>query len=586
MSLIQSKSILKSISSPVFWFGLFLVFFSFYNYSGREETQAIRSDMRGYYSYLPAILSHNDPSFQKCLEAEAQYLQGKKNQNYLVKTENGGVHNKYFPGVALLQSPFYAMATAISWMTGIPTDGYSATYQLFLQIGATFYAILGLLLFYSLLKNLFPEQKTLIRWLLPVLYLATPLFHYSVNTLSFSHSYSFFLFGLFSWFIIKMRKEVYKWYFLGLGLTLGMIVLVRPTNLIIILIIPFLLGNTAGLRVFWRQLFKNRAQKFIYGTAGVLLIIFNLFLIWKWESGSWLIWSYGGEGFTFLSPHIIASLFSFRVGLFLHTPILILSIVGLVYLYKSNKFQAFWWALYFIVNCWVISSWWAWDYESAFGNRPYTEHLIFILLPLFTLLQQRKVWSYSFIGLFFIVGLIRISTFNSGFMVNQKFTRKNYFMSLAFWKDANFDRWAYPKSCRPFGVRTRGLVLREQKGELQINPNDIFNLSGKATLPLPRTTERLYFRVVLDKMTTEAPLEDVLLVLDARNEKTGASYYRALPLHNDRLEGVNEWAHVEFESLIPDNLQTFSRINIYIWNKGGKQFKIKNFKIVLEEYKS
>ena len=179
MSLIQSKSILKSISSPVFWFGLFLVFFSFYNYSGREETQAIRSDMRGYYSYLPAILSHNDPSFQKCLEAEAQYLQGKKNQNYLVKTENGGVHNKYFPGVALLQSPFYAMATAISWMTGIPTDGYSATYQLFLQIGATFYAILGLLLFYSLLKNLFPEQKTLIRWLLPVLYLATPLFHSS-----------------------------------------------------------------------------------------------------------------------------------------------------------------------------------------------------------------------------------------------------------------------------------------------------------------------------------------------------------------------------------------------------------------------
>ncbi|MFT6443044.1 MAG: hypothetical protein ACJASM_002602 [Salibacteraceae bacterium] len=383
-----------------------------------------------------------------------------------------------------------------------------------------------------------------------------------------------------------MRKEVCKWHFLGLGLTLGMIVLVRPTNLVIILIIPFLLGNTEGLRMFWRQLFKNRAKNFIYGTAGALLIIFNLFLIWKWESGSWLVWSYGGEGFTFLSPHIIASLFSFRVGLFVHTPILILSIVGLVYLYKSNTFQAFWWALYFIVNCWVISSWWAWDYESAFGNRPYTEHLIFILLPLFTLLQKRKVWTYSFIGLFFIVGLIRISTFNSGFMVNQKFTSKNYFVSLAFWKDANFDRWAYPKSCHPFGERTKELVLREQKGELQINSNDLFNLSGKATLPLPRTTERLYFRVVLDKMTTDVPLEDVLLVVDARNEKTGASYYRAVPLHNDRLEGVNEWAHVEFESLIPDNLQTLESLNIYIWNKGRKQFKIKNFKIILEEYKS
>jgi hypothetical protein len=87
-------------------------------------------------------------------------------------------------------------------------------------------------------------------------------------------------------------------------------------------------------------------------------------------------------------------------------------------------------------------------------------------------------------------------------------------------------------------------------------------------------------------MTKDVPLEDVLLVVDARNEKTGASYYRAVPLHNDRLEGVNEWAHVELESLIPDNLQTLSHINIYIWNKGGKQFKIKNFKIILEEYKS
>lgn len=577
---------LKSLSNPVFWLGVFLVLFSFYKYSGRKETQVIRSDMRGYYSYLPAVLTYDDPSFQKCLEAEAKYLEEKKNQNYLVKTERGEVHNKYFPGVAMLQSPFYAMATAVSWVTGNPIDGYSETYQLFLQIGATFYAILGLILFYSLLKNLFPEQKSLVQWLIPILYFTTPLFHYSVNTLSFSHLYSFFLFGLFSWFIMKMRKDVSKWPFLGLGLTVGMIVLVRPTNLIIVLIIPFLLGSSGALRAFSRQLFKNRAQYFIYGTTGALLIIFNLFLIWKWESGNWLVWSYGGEGFTFLNPHIIDSLFSFRVGLFLHTPALILSIIGLVYLYKSNTFQFFWWALYFLVNCWVISSWWAWDYESAFGNRPYTEHLIFILLPLFVLLQKRKAWVYSSIVLFFIVGLIRISTFNSGFMVNQKFTRANYFESLAFWKDANFDRWAYTKSCHPFGERTKELVLREQKGELQINPKDVFNLSGRATLPLPRTTERLYCRVVLDKMTTGVSLEDVLLVVDARNEKTGASYYRAIPLLNDRLEGVNEWAHVEFESLIPDNLQTLESINIYIWNKGGKEFKVKNFKIILEEYKS
>ena len=133
-------------------------------------------------------------------------------------------------------------------------------------------------------------------------------------------------------------------------------------------------------------------------------------------------------------------------------------------------------------------------------------------------------------------------------MVNQKFTSDNYFASLAFWEDDNFDRWAYTKSCHPFGKKTKELVLREQKEVLQINANDIFTLSGKSEIHLPRTTERWYYRVVLDKMTSGVPLEDVNLVIDARNEKTGASYYSAVPLYNDRLEGVNERAHVEFES--------------------------------------
>lgn len=587
MSSIQSKSILKSLSNPVVWFGLVLVIFSFYNYSHREEGQIIRSDMRGYYAYLPAILNYHDPSFQSNLEAEAYYLKGQqKNENYLVRTKSGSVHNKYFPGVAVLQAPFYATATVVSWSFGRSTDGYSKVYQLFFQIGATFYALLGLLFFYSLLKTLFPDNKKLIQWLIPIVYLATPLFHYSANTLSFSHSYSFFLFSIFACIVLKMRKEVSSWHFLGLGMTLGMIVIVRPTNLIIVLMIPFLLERKEVVFSFFKQLFERRGRKFGIALIGFILVTFHLFLIWKWESGSWFVWSYGGEGFNFLHPAIFSSLFSFRIGLFLHTPALFLSVLGLIYLYRTNKFQMFWWVLYFILNAWVISSWWCWDYESAFGNRPYTEHLIFILLPLFVLMQQKKIWPYSLLGMFLIVGFIRLTTFNNGFMVSQRFTSNNYFESLVFWNNDNFDRWNYTKSCHPYGEKIDSNILVDQASEFQIDSTDLFVLSGKSVLHMPRTNERFYYRVVLDKKTSDTPLEDVMLVVDVRNLTTGESYYSATPLYNDKLEGIGEWAHVEFESLIPDNLQKLDHINIYIWNRGGKEFSVRNFKIILEEYKN
>lgn len=568
------------------WFGLFLVFFSFYKYSGREEGTVIRSDMRGYYAYLPAIFEFNDPSFQSNLKAEVLYFEEPKNENYLVQTESGSVHNKYFPGVAVLQAPFYLMAKATAYLSGSKTDGYSKTYQFFFQLGATFYALLGLLFFYSLLNNLFPDRRKLIQWLIPVIYLATPLFHYSVNTLSFSHSYSFFLFGLFAWIVLKLRKTANNWHFLGIGLTLGMIALVRPTNVVIVLMIPFLLGNREATIDFFKQLFIDRGRNLILGFLGFGLIVFQLLLIWKWESGSWFVWSYGGEGFNFLQPEILSSLFSFRVGLFLHTPVLILAVIGLIYLYRANKFQAFWWGIYFIVNAWVISSWWCWDYESAFGNRPYSEHLIFIILPLLLLVGRKKTWVYSLLGVFLIVGLIRISTFNSGYMVSQRFTSSSYFESLAFWNANNFERWNYSNSCAPFGDQLSSKVLREQTAEFQIGPNDLFNLPGKSELHLPRTNERFYFRVELDKQTKDLPLEDVSLVVEAKNTDTGELYYYANPLHNDKLEGINEWAHLEFEGLIPDNLQKFNQVKIYIWNRGKKEFKVRNFKIILEEYKS
>lgn len=576
----------KSISNPIFWFGLLLVIFSFNQFFTDEDHHVIRSDGRGYYAYLPAIITYNDASFESSVEAEQRYIGEAKIPHYLFKTENGTVQNKYFPGVAVLQTPFYLMATITSWISGQPINGYSPTFEFFFQLGSMFYVILGMILFTSLLNKLFPDQKKVLKWLIPALYILTPLFYYSTDTLSLSHLYSFFLFGLFANLILMIRGGASSKLYLLLGIVLGLVALVRPTNVLIVLIIPFLLQDRSSLFSFIGELFRNKAKKFLLGTVGFLAMIAIVFVIWKWESGKWFVWGYGGEGFNFLKAQIYASLFSFRVGLFLQTPVLFLSIIGLIYLFRSNKFQAFWWLLYFVVNVWVISSWWCWDYESAFGNRPYTEHLIFMILPLMFLLQKRLKLALPILGLLFIVGLIRITAYNSGSMTIQRFTKSNYLSSLAFWNESNFDRWNYTRSCQPFGEKINETTLFERAEEFNVTSKDIYLCGGRMELHQPRTNERFYYRVELEKRVSDVPLENVSLVIDASNSKTGELYYLAVPLYNDKLEGLNSWAPLVFEGQILDNFQKYDQLKIYIWNRDGKEFELRNVKVVMEEYKS
>lgn len=576
----------KALRNPVFWFGVIMLLFSYYRFNENyQEGSIIRGDAKGYYAVLPAFFTYEDPSFERSTFAENYHQSNPSKPDYLVLADNGKTYNKYFPGVAMLQAPFYSMATVKSIVMVRTADGYTGIYQFFFYLGHTFYALLGLILFYAFLIKLFPEKRTLIQWMIPVIYLATPLFHYSVNTLSYSHSYSIFLLAGFGILILKMRNSVGLWNFFCLGLITGMIALVRPTNLIIILLIPFLLGSRDHLYSFLNQLLEKRARKLLIGILGFSIILTHLILIWKWQTGQWVVGSYGNsEGFNFMSPEIINSLFSFRIGLFLHTPILILSIIGLIVLFKKDKFKAIWWTLYFLVNAWVISAWWCWDYESTFGNRPYTEHLIFLILPLFALMTEKRKWIYPIVGLFTLVGFVRIYTYNTGAMTNQRFTSDNYISSLAFWNSENNGRWAYTKSCKPYGQMTNEFVLFENKGIYLIHARAEFSCPGTVELPKLRENERYYYRVSLDKKVAALPFNDVNIVIDGtRND--GSHYYTAIPLSNDKLEGLNDWKHLEFEGVIPDNLQEMQSVKIYLWNRGRHEFEVRDLKIAIEEYK-
>lgn len=583
---IPSK-ILTVFKSPLLWLGIILLSLStniFYN--NGSFNGVIRSDGRGYYAYLPAMLIYNDPSYELSTASEKKYLQKGSNQLYLYKDDNGEILNKYFPGVAILQLPFFGAACLQSWLTNQPIDGYSGVFQFWFLIGAIFYALLGIYFFRKFLIQLFPEKIQLINWFLPLIVVATPLLFYFTIPLSFGHIYSFFLFGVLAYITLKLKHEVSFKLMLLLGITLGLITLVRPTNILVVLIIPFLLETPKKtMELIQKTIVQN--PKYILGSlVSFFSVISILFILWKWQSGRWVVWSYNGEGFDFLNPKLLENLFSFRIGLFLHTPILILSIIGSIYFIKKNRFQALFFWLYFLANAWVISSWWCWDYESAFGNRPFTEHLFFLIIPVFFLLEKFPKATLSLSLIFVLLGAIRYGEFYSGMMYQQRFTSSNYFSSLQFWDKNNAARWQYTRACPPHGeVKKESILVWEDK-ETEVTKDKEFLFTVRELMPKPRTNERFYYRVRLDKKSIEDNFEGVYLIIEGTSNNTDYHTYSSTELFNDRFEGIGEWKYLVFEGQILDNFQDLDTVTMYIWNKNNKSFSLKNIRFSLFTYSS
>ncbi|XOV65873.1 MAG: hypothetical protein ACFHU9_09575 [Fluviicola sp.] len=580
------KSALSILKKPLFWFSLFLAFVTIdNNLLDGEFKNVIRSDGRGYYAYLPAAILYNDPTFEASLEAETRNAQPNFNQYYLYQNEEGRVFNKYFPGIAVLQTPFFAAGCLAAVISGAPVDGYSEPFEFAFLLGSLFYTLLGVWLFHRCIQMRFPWLKDRSQWLVMAIFLCTTLLMYNTVTLGLSHHYSFFLFSLFTYLILKYRDGLQWRYVLMAGLTLGLIALVRPTNVLVLLAVPLLFNDWAEFRDTVSRLFENRGR-FLLSAVGGFLAVFSIqFFLWKWQSGHWINWSYSGEGFNFLHPAFWENLFSFRNGLFLHTPIMLVSAIASFWLLRENKFLFFSWWIYFLVNTWVISSWWCWDYETSFGNRPFTEHTFLLLIPLLQLGQFRKRFLWYTLCFFFVIGWIRYQNYSTGAMIDQRFTRDNYLASLTFWDDDNHDRWRYGRSVEPFGNRINEAILAYDKTEKHVASQDEFIQTVEYDVPRNRTNERLYFRVWLEKKSS-TPLEHVSLVVHATDNDSEFTHYHAIPLYNDRLAGINEWTTVSLSGQIPDHFNDFEKVKIYIWNQGKESFDLRNIRIFIDTYKS
>ena len=591
-------------------FGCFLAAFflnmRIFNDGSPGWKQIVTSDGRGYYAYLPALLIDHDPSFLKVVERETRLVGYKQYKpGYLVKSGNK-TFNKYFTGEALLLLPFFLTGTLFSWIFGTPVDGYSFFFQLFAGLGALFYLLLGFYFLARLLEHLTIRPGAALLAMFAIFF-GTNLFYYAVWQPTMSHVFSFCLINGFLWFVMLSVREWNTRNACLAGLFLGLTILTRPTNLVVVMLVPFLAGNTEQLMLFCRSAMKKPRAALLFGLIFLGVVSVQM-VSWYIQTGHILLWSYQGEGFRFTSPEIVNVLFSYRKGLFVYTPLILVSLGGLIVLALKNRLRFFSMVLFLFLAVYIIASWWNWYYGDGFGLRAFIDYygIFAILLAMLMNGLRSKPALYAAFGLMLVfVVMNMIQTWQYTHMVIQPNSMNREKFQYIFMRTdsavanslggnqemANYDidqvhpvkvlandfekpreNWSSLTT-----VKTSVASSGSQAGYLDsVHPfSSGISISMKQLAKVP---SMLYVEgevMVLDSLSGAS--NRCLVVLSMDSVRKGENWWYGFLLNDTPQKTVKKWRKCTFSLMTPEIENPTSILKIYIWTTGRKPVLIDDF---------
>ncbi len=383
----------------------------------------VKHDVSSYYSYLPAAFIYHDLSFSFVVSLPGEI---REKISTPVKA-NHMIVQKMTMGIAILLIPFFYMAHLYSIANGLPATGYTSVYEFSISMAALFYFFIGFLILRKIALRFFDEN--VVSLLLVISALATNLFYYTTYDSGMSHVYSFCSFSIFLWLTILWHERMSFKLSILVGLVLGMIILIRPTDCVVFVF--FILYQVSDVKSFvkkMRLLFSKTNQILVIG-VGVFIPVFFQLAYWKFSSGHWIYYSYDGEHFYFNNPHLWEGLFGFRKGFFIYTPVMFFLLPGILCAVKTKKDFGIALLVFFFVNTYVIFSWWCWWYGGSFGSRPMVNSLPLYLLPLGLIVSE--VLSK---GLWIRVTVLLLITFFCWLNIHQTYQAK---LSLLHWDGMN-----------------------------------------------------------------------------------------------------------------------------------------------------
>jgi hypothetical protein len=576
-------------------------------------------DVLGYYLYLPAgckykdIALNNFDQFQSILATYGT----SEGFSHAFRVENGNFVMKYPMGMAIMYYPFYVIGDNLAHLLKYPTDGFSLPYQLSVLYGCYIYTVIGLIAFRKILLHFFSDVVSAITLIL-VVFGTNYLLHVSIHAQpAMVHNVVFSLHALTIYFTIKWHKNFKLKHIIGLGITIGLTIIARPTEILIVFV-PILYN------VFSIQSLKQKIsliyyyKKHIIACVTIITVIVSYQLFyWKIITGEYLFDSYGdhlNEGFNFAHPYTLEFLFSFRKGWLIFTPIMIFSLFGFYYFFKNSKQWFFACSAYFIFNLYVMSSWSCWWYGTSFSSRAIIPAYVVLSIPLGYLVTKVVNSKSKFLLIPVFVLLIALNIFQSwqaskGILDGSRMTRayyKSVFLQTTGASDEqrklllmdrysssdvlNFDEANLPKyklvyrQEENFDDRSKeqqNIVdsLYFSKKQCFVTDKN-FAFAGDIKKPYNEITKKTYliFRVSARVfMQCNPDSAEARLVLNMQHK--GKIYeFKCIDTRKLNLK-KNEWNYIQFYNLTPDFWDRRDVIQSYFWNMSDKPIFVDDLKI-------
>ncbi len=400
------------------------------NQDWHKPIRLIKDDVQDYYIYASAIVVYKDYNLGQVYQQLPNEV--KSNLGLFKNEKTNRSYPKMTMGMAALYLPFTAFAHYVLVpLMGYPADGYSPPYKLALLISALCFFFFGLWQLRKILLKYFSENITALT--LIVIAFGTNITWYISSEATMSHVYSFALVT----FFYRMLERWFEKPGIGLtalnGFVFGLIVLVRPSN--IMFVVLFFVGGNFVERI---KFFLNNYWKLMLMILAFLIVWTPQLLFWKWVSGDWFLYSYGKEGFFWNNPQIFSSLFSYRKGWLVYTPLMVLLFVGLPVLWI--KYRGLFWQVItvLVLATYINSSWWCWWFGGSFGNRPFIDAYgiyAIAIAAVFHFVDSYKKWLLSAAGVVVIASFVCLNLFQTwqyrmGMIHYVSETRESYWINF------------------------------------------------------------------------------------------------------------------------------------------------------------
>ena len=547
---------------------------------GEGWKQTIRSDALGYYGYLQAVFIRGDLGHEPF------------NSAYIKSTRQGTL-NKYYAGTSVMMAPWFGIGHAFALNDPeSPKDGLSAYEQKAIGVGAWVYLLLGLLALRALFRSL-GVREAVINWTLIAVVLATPLLQYTAMQPGWSHVYSFAAIAGFLLAINRISNRAHAAWVVAAGALLGLIVLIRPINVMVLLAIPLVINERLGS--FLTRLFTMRST---FLAALACIAVFSIQpLLWYAQTGTFYAYGYRGEGFHWTRPEVIKVLFGFRRGLFLWTPMMLLPALCVLLLWRTDRLRSATGMLYWSVSTYIISSWWIWYYGGGYASRVHIDHYPILVLPMVLVATDWSGLRWAVARLFLTatiaLNLAQLWQYNNGFLHHESMDRAKYAYAFLRFDEDHRNKLGGNYQEAPFNPNGMDVVLEEFCGmdhpcrfwtsgkRVQVpwarSPATVcqydkvtefglFFTATTDTLPIGRA---LYLEVGLHRLESrkEASLS-ALGVTEVRNAQGVAYFYQ--PFRMNPIPGKpGVWQELEYRVPLPP-LQPGDEVRFYLWNKDLK----------------